>query len=78
MKLVSEKLVKPDLSKYKIPEKLIDKKYGLYHITLECENMIELRKLLYLIPVRLLVYDKNDIVFTRSYRIVPEGKDMIY
>lgn len=34
MKLISEKFIKPDLSKYKIPEKLIDKKYGLYYITL--------------------------------------------
>lgn len=78
MKLISEKFIKPDLSKYKIPEKLIDKKYGLYYITLQCDDMVMLRKLLYFIPVRMLVYDKNDIVFTRSFKMVPEGKDLIY
>ena len=40
--------------------------------------MVKLRKLLYLIPVRLLLYDKSDIIFTKSFRIVPEGKDLIH
>lgn len=56
----------------------IDKNYGMYHILLATNDMIKLRELLYKIPVKMLTYNQNDTILTRSYRVVPEDRDMIY
>ena len=39
--------------------------------------MNELFKMLWMIPVRHIVPDENDAIFTRSYRTVPQGKCLI-
>lgn len=51
IKLVHEEKLVPNLSKYKLPPKLVDKKYHLNEITLECDDMNLLRKKLWFIPV---------------------------
>lgn len=62
--LVKENLKKPDLSKYKIPEHFIDNTFGFYEIHLKCNDMTELRKRLYFIPVNIIESDKNDSLYT--------------
>lgn len=50
----------------------------MYHIMLKTDNMIELRRKLYFLPVNMVLYDVNDVILSNSYRNVPEGKDMIH
>ena len=40
--------------------------------------MESLRRSLYYVPVRMLVSDKNNQLYTKNYRTVPEGKDWVY
>lgn len=70
-KLISEKSVKPKLSQYSIPDELLDKTYEMHEFLIECDDMNELFKMLWFIPVRHIIPDENDAIFTRSYRTVP-------
>lgn len=76
-KLISEKSVKPKLSQYSIPDELLDKTYEMHEFLIECDDMNELFKMLWFIPVRHIIPDENDAIFTRSYRTVPQGKCLI-
>lgn len=70
-KLISESSTKPKLSQYSIPDNIVDKSYELHEFLIECNDMNQLFKMLWFIPVRHIVPDENDAIFTRSYRTVP-------
>lgn len=70
-KLISESSKKPKLSQYNIPDNFLDKSYEMHEFLIECDDMNGLFKMLWMIPVRHIVPDENDAIFTRSYRTVP-------
>ena len=43
----------------------------MHEFLIECDDMNELFKMLWMMPVRHIVPDENDAIFTRSYRTVP-------
>lgn len=49
----------------------------MHEFLIECDDMNELFKMLWFIPVRHIIPDENDAIFTRSYRTVPQGKCLI-
>jgi len=59
VKLIKEESSSPNLSKFKIPAHLLDPSYKMYNITLECNDMNELRKRLYFLPVKYFMRDPS-------------------
>lgn len=54
MQFISEKVVKPNLSNYKIPQDLLYEDYKFYHITVKYDDLTALRRIIYNIPVYVL------------------------